>query len=202
MKILGISMRVVQAASGKDVYDALSQDWGHFFAALGVSWVMLPNRGQESVALAASLDLAAVIFSGGGDVGEHAARDVTETALLHWAQSTHKPIVGICRGFQFLQCALGGTLSPCATQEHVAQRHIVDFENFSDFSLPAREVNSYHNYTITTLAPGLNPLAFCRQDQTIEAAFAPHILGLMWHPEREPLPNQQDLCLLHHFLDV
>lgn len=200
MKILGISMRVVQAPDGKDVYDALSQDWGRFFAALGVPWIMLPNREQESVALAKHLDLTAIIFSGGGDVGEHSARDATEMALLHWAQDTHKPIIGICRGFQFLQCALGGALTPYGAQEHVAQRHIIDFKNFSDFPLPAREVNSYHKYAITTLAPGLKTLALCRQDQTIEAAFAPRILGLMWHPEREPLPNQQDLRLLHHFL--
>ncbi len=68
--------------------------------------------------------LQGIMFTGGGDVSlkyfngvEHVriagvdeSRDVTEISLLRKAVDDGKPLLGICRGVQVMNVALGGTL--------------------------------------------------------------------------------------------
>lgn len=200
---IGVTQRLLRQPGTGDVHDALSQDWGRFLDAAGLAWLPLPNRGEESLALALALDLTGFLFSGGGEAGQEPVRDETEALLFAHARKQGLPVLGICRGFQALQLFLGGGLEPVTG--HVAVRHELDAEEgLCEAFWPLigeREVNSYHQLGIVRLASGLRPLAWSRDEngRRIEAAFGEGLLGLMWHPEREVLPHSADLALLRGF---
>lgn len=100
MRLIGITMREFthSPTSGvADTHDALSHHWGRFCAMAGLAWIPLPNRGEETLALATHLNLAGIILTGGGDVGKQPCRDSTEQVLLSWAQAAGRPVLGVSR---------------------------------------------------------------------------------------------------------
>ena len=134
------------------------------------------------------------------------ARDNTTIPLLKVAVQADKPIIAICRGFQELNVALGGTLNQHVhdtdglldhrgkTEQSVIERfeyraHKVHRQNggwFEKIGLPSEfTVNSIHEQGIDRLAPGLTVEATA-EDGLIEAISVPSkrfVLGTQWHPE-------------------
>lgn len=199
--IAGISMRVIRDPASGERRDALARDWARFFSAIdsrGMSWVMLPNVEDACPALAQSLGVNALVLSGGDDLGATPERDRTEQILLAWAAARNLPVIGICRGMQMLQHFFGGGLVPLSAQRHVRARHAIVWRG-SDAASETREVNSYHQWGLFAdlLAPQLESLAICREDNSVEALRARSLpwLGLMWHPEREVAAHPADLEL-------
>jgi len=176
--------------------------------------------------------LDGVLFSGGGDVetsryhgidhphvGEvDTDRDRVEILLAQQVVQRGIPFLGICRGIQVINVALGGTLySDIADQHAGALRH----DYYPDFPRdhPAHPVeiaagnrlaqilgvthiatNSLHHQAVQQLVPGFNAIAYA-PDGIVEAAEIPgHPFGLavQWHPEWMPdsLPMQ---ALFHAF---
>ena len=86
--------------------------------------VLLPPIGDIATLRAMFEGMDGLILTGGVDVapelyGEaphpklgkvHAERDAAELPLARWAAAEGKPVLGICRGIQMLNVALGGTL--------------------------------------------------------------------------------------------
>ncbi len=130
-------------------------------------------------------------------------RDEVELAAFRYVYPTGKPILGICRGCQLLNVALGGTVVqdiPSAVGSAVAHQrarasdpapsHRVEILE----STPLRElfgasavVSSYHHQAIGRLGAGLEVMATAA-DGVIEAAFAPahpFLWAIQWHPERD-----------------
>ena len=203
--LVGITMRVLRDPASGESRDALAQDWAHFFNALfpGRPWLMLPNTGETCPALAQDLGVHALVLSGGDDIGMTPLRDATETALLRWAASRNLPVLGICRGLQMLQHFFCGQLVPLAAERHLRIRHTINWTG-RGIGLDRQEVNSYHQYGLlpARLASPLEPLAFCAEDGSVEAARARELpwIGIMWHPEREAIPHPKDLELFRrHF---
>lgn len=128
-------------------------------------------------------------------------RDDTEFALLAAARARDLPVLAICRGFQLVNVALGGTLVQHVgghTEEHgPIVPHLVTAAPGSLLAAASGAaphlVNSYHHQAVTaaTLAPGLRATA--RVGDLIEAfepadpAAGPWLLGVQWHPERHDL---------------
>lgn len=124
-------------------------------------------------------------------------RDALELGLIRWALHQGLPLLGICRGIQSLNVALGGSLYQDLPAQgfrelvHNGQPHLV--EQVADSPLtalfpPRFEVNSYHHQAIKTLAPGLRVLAQA-PDGVIEAVALeghPFALAVQWHPELLP----------------
>lgn len=172
----------------------------------------LPEDGWRSL-----LDrLDGILFSGGADIGlEHfdgephpsvdveAARDAIELPLLRAAVDADKPFLGICRGFQVMNVALGGTLythildqHPDALQHDQSEgkprtflAHSVRVEEGTRLAeilgAPLVEVNSLHHQGIKDLAPNLKATAFA-PDGLIEGIELPDhkfALAVQWHPE-------------------
>ena len=191
MYLLGVSQRVCLIPETGEKRDALAHDWGRFLQAVGVSWVTLPNRASEAVGMARQLGVSHLLLTGGDDWGVFPERDATEFALLETAGEANLPVVGICRGFQVMQLWLGGELSGVSTPLHRKARHRLTFRTGE-----RRIVNSYHTRGITLAAAGVEPLAVCDTDNTVEAARRRNLLGIMWHPEREAVPSASDLRLL------
>lgn len=186
-------MREAQAHGYREPRDALARDWHSFLAAAlpEVAWIPVPNLGVGAGRFADSWRLDGLVLSGGDDIGKPGPRDRTEAQLLESFLKRRRPVLGICRGFQFIQRHFGGRLSRIPRGAHVATRHAVEL---LDSGIPVTgqrgrlAVNSYHGIGIRRheLAPPFRAFAVT-PDGFVEGAVVPEarILGVMWHPERE-----------------
>ncbi len=105
-----------------------------------------------------------------------------------------KPIMGICRGMQLINVALGGTLyQDIPTQlgyEHPHAAHEVVAREGSELSrLFGRRftVNSYHHQAVKKLGEGLIADAVFAEDERLVEAVHHETLPVaayQWHPER------------------
>jgi len=133
-------------------------------------------------------------------------RDATTLPLLKAAIASGLPVLCICRGFQELNVAMGGTLHQhvheiggrldhredleAELDEQYGPAHDVHVQKGGLLSRIVREqtfkVNSLHSQGIDRLAPPLHADAVA-PDETIEAVSMPgakgFLLGLQWHPE-------------------
>ena len=124
-----------------------------------------------------------------------------EAEVLRRAMAADKPVLGICRGIQFLNTALGGTLwqdlpaqnpSPVKHQQNAPyDKPIHSVAILPDTplagALGARElmVNSYHHQAIRELAAPLKAMAVS-PDGLVEAVAHPEhrfLWAVQWHPE-------------------
>ncbi|MCS6993420.1 MAG: gamma-glutamyl-gamma-aminobutyrate hydrolase family protein [Anaerolineales bacterium] len=179
--------------------------------------VLIPNRLREAEWREFYARLDGVVFTGGGDIqpemfggephpnvdGVDPERDALELPLVRAAAQDGKPFLGICRGLQVVNVALGGTLfTDVADQLPGALRHdwhegfprthlahsvqVAENSRLSQvFGESVTLVNSLHHQGIRDLAPVLQPTAFA-PDGLVEAVELPgHPFGLavQWHPE-------------------
>jgi putative glutamine amidotransferase len=129
----------------------------------------------------------------------HDGRDTLELELARAALAADLPILGVCRGFQVLNVALGGSLVQ-HVDGHRSPKDAVHYHHVAvaPETLLARTlgldgsftVNTYHHQAVTLerLAPGLRPSADTVDDPTLLEGFeAPNhrwVLAVQWHPER------------------
>ena len=128
-------------------------------------------------------------------------RDRMELKVLRCAMDADKPVLGICRGIQFLNAALGGTLWQDLPSQHPSP---VEHHQTAPYDKPAHpvkilpgtpladtlgtkelKVNSCHHQGIRELAAPLKAMAIS-PDGLVEAAQHPghrFIWGVQWHPE-------------------
>ena len=131
------------------------------------------------------------------------ARDLYELELLREFRRQHKPVLGICRGCQLINVALGGSLyQDLATQMHASghHRHEARYDaNLHNASiLPGTrlaliyggarrvQINSIHHQAIKALGTGLVAEAISEPDNLVEAirGVGPdYLVGVQWHPE-------------------
>lgn len=130
-------------------------------------------------------------------------RDAVELALVRAAIAEQLPTLGICRGLQIINVALGGTLSQHLPDELGAdthRRHTGQFAgnghdvHLAPTSLAARAIGtdvhrvvSHHHQSVRILAEGLIASGWS-EDGVIEALERPDafVLGVQWHPEADP----------------
>ena len=175
-----------------------------------------------------------ILFSGGGDIGlEYSpgephprideidlARDSIELKMVRAAASDGKPFLGICRGCQVMNVALGGSLYthlpdqlPNALDHSYPGNmrtvlvHEVKIEEGTYlaeiFGEPILKVNSLHHQGLKEIARSLRVAGYA-PDGLVEAVELPdHPFGLavQWHPEwltdQEPTKN-----LFRKFVDA
>jgi putative glutamine amidotransferase len=181
----------------------------------GVPLILSPLMGA-SLAAAALDGCDGLLLSGGEDIEPSwygadpsplldepsRERDLFELALFAVARQRALPILGICRGIQLINVALGGTLfqdlpserpgaiehSPKSTRD--ARTHVVRLQPGSRAALALEAtqvtVNSVHHQAIRELGKGLVATGWSN-DGLIEAAEseagASWILAVQWHPE-------------------
>lgn len=194
---IGVSQRADDVAGRDERRDALDQQWAVLLDREGFCPVPIPNRLADPGAFVAELDLAALILSGGNDLGTALDRDTTEAALLDAATEHGVPVLGVCRGLQFMVAHSGGTLRP--VEGHVARPHVIAVVGSHEWPIrDGRVVNSFHGWGITPdeLGPELVALAVA-PDGTVEAiARRGHRqVAVMWHPERD-VASDDDVELL------
>lgn len=124
------------------------------------------------------------------------ARDSAEFALFKAFYDAGKPIMGICRGHQLINIALGGTMIqdiPTASRhikfDGFAQSHFVtsvEKSFISDIYGDKFSVNTSHHQALDKLGKGLSTVAISSDDGYNEAIIheSRPIFGVQWHPER------------------
>ena len=160
--------------------------------------------------------LDGILFSGGGDIaleyfegephvridGVDPLRDLAELSMLRAAAAQGKPILGICRGAQVMNVALGGSLYthipaqlPNALDHDYPgslRREIVHPVQVDESALAASvfgetllHVNSLHHQGIKDVAPSLRAAGRSPDGlvEVVELPDHPYALAVQWHPE-------------------
>lgn len=159
----------------------------------------------------------ALVLGGGADVdparyGERALengtvqvdpeRDSIDFALFEEARRSGAPVLGICRGLQVINVALGGTLVqdiPSERPSEVIHERTKEDKTRRDHGVaiapgtrlaaiaqaPEIAVNSRHHQAIERVAPGLavSGVASDGVPEAVEAPGEPWLVAVQWHPE-------------------
>jgi len=223
----------------------LEQSVAHWVMSRDVLVFMVPTVDKDGLLHRSNIRVAdyarvldALVLQGGADVspgsyGEEPlrqdwagdrVRDVYEIELVHEFIEAGKPVLGICRGAQLINVALGGSLyQDVNTQLPESQRHVTDeYEKnlheirFAPGSGLARlyprvehpRVTSIHHQSIKALGRGLKVEAWSEPDGVIEAVRGGgpgYVLAVQWHPEFHHAGNRGALdCapILEEFLSA
>lgn len=194
--------------------------------ALGAQWLERSLDAVHGVFLTGSPSNVEPHHYGGPDSApgtEHDAhRDATSLPLARQVLDRGMPLLAVCRGFQELNVALGGSLHARVHELDGMQVHKEDpalplevqygdahAVHLTPGGLLAQlagtgrvMVNSLHSQGVNTLAPGLEVLAQA-EDGLIEAftvANAPGFsLAVQWHPEWRVMDNALSLAIFQAF---
>jgi putative glutamine amidotransferase len=185
----------------------------------GLAYMIPPDEATAREPDAALEPLDALILAGGADVdpasygaephrctaGTRPERDAAEIPLARRALERDLPLLGICRGMQLMNVALGGTLIqhlPDDLGHGDHRRHLGSFDDadhdvrLAPGSLAARAcgelvhaTKSHHHQAVERLGDGLVASGWSTLDDLVEAIEAPEArwaLGVQWHPEVDP----------------
>ena len=150
------------------------------------------------------------------------ARDETTIALIHAALNAHIPLLGVCRGFQELNVAMGGTLhqavhlqenmmdhreKPGSVDTQYGPAHTVKIMKdgqLAQLFAQADEitVNSIHGQGIDQLGNNLT-IEATAPDGLVEAISVSNTpsfaIAVQWHPEWKAIENKQSVALFEAF---
>jgi len=184
-----------------ELIDSLESDYMRYLGKFNINIISIPNFPSKVLDYF-QLPISGIILSGGNDIGESPDRDETEKKLLEIAIEKKLPVLGICRGMQFINVFFKGKLTD--VENHVKQNHRVDIIENKDFLGESMEVNSYHNYAVTSsvLSPELKAFAKISNSDVIEGIYHPFlpIAGIQWHPERESPDEEANQKIIECFL--
>lgn len=204
-----ISTRVAKCDFG-EVRDCLAEDWIPFMKTLspGSPWLPMPNCGEDAARIIAGFGVDAIILSGGNDVGACRERDATEKAMVEAAIAKRLPVLGVCRGMQYLCHFFGGRIGEVDATAHAGRRHQVATEGDGPAILGwtgSREVNSYHRCGMRKeLLPECLRAIAIGSDGVVEA-FAHRelpFIGIQWHPERQTPYDGEDLFMARRLFSL
>jgi putative glutamine amidotransferase len=219
--VVGITTQTLEATPDNSPCWLTGKRYSEALVAAGaLPWLIPLLSGNEATLRAIFDRLDGVILPGGNDVdpslyGEERHplcdrsdldRDRTEILLARWAHGEGKPLLGVCRGLQTINVALGGTLYQHLADEYPGSvkhdyfsagtgnprdylAHTVRAQPDSYLArLLGREetrVNSMHHQGIKRLAGGLVATATAPDGliEGIEGSNGLYLVGVQWHPE-------------------
>lgn len=143
-----------------------------------------------------------------------------ETIVLKEAIADDKPVLGICRGIQFINAALGGKLyqdiptqRPSEINHHQNPPYNVPVHNVSIaagsplhkcLEVEQLPVNSYHHQAVKIMAPELVVMAKA-PDGIVEAVYKPDnrfLWAVQWHPEFSYQTDINSMKIFKAFVDA
>lgn len=233
---VGICARYLDPAKEQSCVDEYIQA----VISCGACPLIFPVTEDEAVIDAYLASVDAVIIPGGRDVDPalyhesrhdktqipHQLLDRFEIAVVKKAIALDKPLLGICRGLQLINVALGGTLYQDIPSEIP---HALKHNMHPDYAKPAHQVrvckdtplaklwaetlsdnemligvNSRHHQAIKDLACGLEPMAYAT-DGILEAFYMPKarfVMAVQWHPELMCAQNASQKSLIASLVEA
>lgn len=213
--ILSASLFGVRRQEIPDYYHILNQKFVDMLIAEGAVPLILPSNMDIEGSKLLWDKLDGVLFSGGSDVnpmtygqrihdklgGLDNVRDHYELELIDYILEKDLPFLGICRGIQILNVAMGGSLyqdlqsagfykHDLHNLKHNETSHYVELVKDSKLYEIIKEekvgVNSYHHQAIDKLAQGLVPTAFSEDEliEAVEVRDKKFALAVQRHPEQ------------------
>jgi len=214
--LIGITTYLEQAQSG--VWDLRASFLPKVYLdavtdAGGIAVLLPPQPVSPAIARTVLASLDGLIVSGGADVdparygqephprtgAPRTDRDEWEDALLTEAIATELPFLGICRGAQVLNVALGGTLVQHLPDLTGGDTHRAGPGRFAHHDVrivpgtrlavllgESAGAACYHHQALADLAPGLVATGHA-EDGVVEAVELPaarFVLAVQWHPEQ------------------
>jgi len=234
--IIGIS-GLVQKDNDWSNYNYSSIDECYVNAVLkagGVPVIIPVNENSEAIKEQIKL-VDGLILTGGEDInpqmynqeprnslGEIAPRrDAFDKMLLNEATSQKKPVLGICRGNQFINVSFNGTLYqdiPSEAKDNFVKHrqdsewqegsHKIDIVKGSWIATVLGKdevlVNSYHHQAVKDLAPGFKITAYSKDGivEGIEKENGSFCVGVQWHPEMMAGKSPLMLKIFQAFIEV
>jgi putative glutamine amidotransferase len=212
--VVGLTTYLEQAQTG--IWDVRASFLPHIYfegvtRAGGIALLLPPQPVDGEIANRVLDGLDGLVVTGGKDVdparygqAPHPQtdeprhdRDTWEFALLAGALKRGLPVLGICRGAQVLNVALGGTLHQHLPDVVGHSRHQAGNAVFSEsrvHTMPGTRLAAligeysdeqcYHHQAIAELGRGL--IVSAQSDGVIEAVELPgdtFVLAVQWHPE-------------------
>lgn len=145
-------------------------------------------------------------------------RDEFELRFLEVFWEREKPIFAICRGFQLVNIAFGGSLVQ-DIPSHIGPVHHLQTPGSTSIAHSVRleegsllhsilgetsiDVNSFHHQTVEKLGQGLRAVGWSEEGliEVFEHETHPYLLSVQWHPERMRDSEQQE-SLFQHFVSA
>lgn len=197
MKKILVTQRITENRDYPEIRDCLDVRWSQFFKHINCLPVLLPSETDHENYFK-EMDIHGILLTGGNDLADISGkkidkkRDILERELMDYSVQNRIPVLGVCRGMQFLGSYFGMRL--IKTEGHVTETHkiITDRGICDGFCKPGDTmvVNSYHNYGFKDIGDDFSVLATA-EDGVIEAMKHKEyeIYGIMWHPERMSINN-------------
>lgn len=220
-------------------FDAVGRKYSAAVAEVAQCQPLLVPLEAALVDIAAILDVADGILLSGSVSNVHPrhygtdaplvpesmddARDAVTLPLIRTAVEKKLPLFAICRGFQELNVAMGGSLHQAVHAQAGLNDHREKPKELMDDRFgPSHSirlegelrdwvgqetviVNSLHGQGIARLADGLRPRAYA-EDGLVEAVLGPDdhpfCLGVQWHPEWKATANPVSVSLFNRFGDA
>ncbi|MFA5032775.1 MAG: gamma-glutamyl-gamma-aminobutyrate hydrolase family protein [bacterium] len=222
MKRIAVTMNVKDSVYKND---RLNQNYIEYLQKLDIQPILIPNSICDPIEYCKQFKVKGIILTGGSDIsrslvnappnlrrGKSNGRDYVEWKLLEMALTKKLPVLGICRGMQFINIFFGGVIIYNIknminnTIKHVRNKHqiiITDSKFIKTIGSANFTVNSFHNHGIIrdVVAPDLHPFALCSRDDIIEGIYHLKypIIGIQWHPERNGSTCEYDFKLVQTF---
>jgi len=195
----------------------INQSYVRALVAAGCAPVLIPVLDDDERLRAIYERLDGIVLPGGADIapGEYheepigdlnvveAARDRTELMLARWAFDDDLPVLGICRGQQVLNVALGGSLWQDLRYQGITSVEHSDADGRARNALTHRvrldpdsrlaqlidetdiQVNSLHHQAVKTIAPQLRVTGKSDDGviEALESSDRRFVIAVQWHPE-------------------
>ncbi len=196
---IGITQHIEKVPNRTELRDCLDVNWSKLLRSLNLLPIPLCSNVENFSDYLAALNLDGYILSGGNNIGDMPKRDALEFAILEHSIVNHLPVLGVCRGMQFINQFLGG--KNIRVKGHVSSIHdnlIGDWVVKNNIT----KVNSFHNFAVFREYLGNDLIVLAEAEdgvvETIRHKFHPW-LGIMWHPEREPHEVYNSVLIKNHF---
>ena len=233
--IIGISSSVIVDEAGsfagyKRAY--VNKDYVDAVVRAGGVPLIIPFSTDKEVIISQAQLIDGLILSGGHDISPYnygqepsqkigetfPERDTYEIILLEESKKRNIPILGICRGFQLINVAAGGTLYqdlsliPGNILKHnqvsnpTLKTHKVEIkENSFISSIFGKEtmVNSFHHQVINKVANDFIVVAKASDGvvEAIEHKTYKFLVAVQWHPEMLAVNCEKARVLFSKFVE-